>query len=99
MVRRALAPMPDINLEAAAYQQTAEKALKSLLVHLGIAYPRGRGDGHDINVIAAKIPASHTLYTDAQALVPLTPRATAYHYPADDRFRRRTFHWHPKSLT
>jgi HEPN domain-containing protein len=43
VVRRSLVPMPEVNLEAAAYhlQQAAEKSLKGLLVHLGLVYPRG----------------------------------------------------------
>lgn len=47
MVRRSLIPMPEQNLEAAAYhlQQAAEKAMKALLAHLGIPYPRGGGRG------------------------------------------------------
>ena len=45
VVRRSLMPLPDKNLEAAAYhcQQAAEKSIKALLVHLKIAYPRGGG--------------------------------------------------------
>lgn len=86
VVRRTLIPMPDVNLKAAAYhlQQAAEKSLKALHVHLGIAYPRGAGRGHDLNVLAAGIPAGHLLHAEALGLAPLTPWATAYRYPADD---------------
>ena len=78
-------PLPDQNLETAAYhtQQAAEKGMKALLTHLGIAYPRGR-QGHDIVLAAAGIPASHQLAEDAQALGALTPWAIAWRYPADD---------------
>jgi HEPN domain-containing protein len=84
-VRRSLMPLPDQNLEMAAYhtQQAAEKGVKALLTHLGIAYARGR-HGHDIALAAAGIPASHRLAGDAQALGALTPWATAWRYPADD---------------
>jgi HEPN domain-containing protein len=71
-VRRSLMPLPDQNLETAAYhtQQAAEKGIKALLTHLGIAYPRGR-HGHDIALAAAEVLAPHRLAGDAQAL----PRA------------------------
>jgi HEPN domain-containing protein len=84
-VRRSLMPLPDQNLETAAYhtQQAAEKGVRALLTHLGIAYPRGR-QGHDIALAAAGIPASHRLAEDAHALGALTPWATAWRYPADD---------------
>ena len=84
-VRRSLMPLPDQNLETAAYhtQQAAEKGVKALLTHLGIAYPRGR-QGHDLALAAAGIPASHRLAADAQALAALSPWATAWRYPADD---------------
>ena len=84
-VRRSLMPLPDQNLETAAYhtQQAAEKGVKALLTHLGIAYARGR-HGHDIALAAAGVPASHQLAGDAQALGALTPWATAWRYPADD---------------
>ncbi|GEO15785.1 HEPN domain-containing protein [Microvirga aerophila] len=61
-------PLPDQNLEMAAYhtQQAAEKGVKALLTHLGIAYARGQ-HGHDIALAAAGIPASHRL-AKAQAL-------------------------------
>lgn len=86
MVRRAMTPPTDQNLEQAAYhiQQAAEKALKALLIHLGIAYPRGGARGHDIKLSALMIPLGHRLYSDANALVALTPWATAFRYPADD---------------
>jgi HEPN domain-containing protein len=84
-VRRSLMPLPDQNLEMAAYhtQQAAEKGVKALLTHLGIAYARGR-HGHDIALASAGTPASHRLAGDAQALGALTPWATAWRYPADD---------------
>lgn len=86
VVRRSLAPMPDQNLEAAAYhcQQAAEKAIKALLVCLGIGYPRGGGKGHDLGVAVANIPPAHPQFDAACALVPLTPWATAYRYPSED---------------
>jgi HEPN domain-containing protein len=86
VVRRSLVPSPDPNLEAAAYhcQQAGEKAVKALLVHLGIAFPRGGGKGHDLRVLATNIPRGHALYCDAWALAHLTPWATAFRYPPDD---------------
>ncbi len=86
VVRRSLMPLPDKNLEAAAYhcQQAAEKSIKALLVHLKIAYPRGGGRGHDLGLAASAAPKGHKLYSEALALVPLTPWATAYRYPSDD---------------
>jgi len=86
VVKRALAPNPDLNLEAAAYhcQQAAEKAVKALLVQLGVAFARGGGKGHDIRLLASNIPRSHPLYGDAWGLAHLTPWATAFRYPSDD---------------
>jgi hypothetical protein len=86
MVRRAMTPPTDQNLEQAAYhlQQAAEKAVKALLIHLGIAYPRGGAKGHDIKLSALLIPSGHRLHSDANALVSLTPWATAFRYLADD---------------
>lgn len=85
MVGRAMTPATNQNVEQAAYhlQQAAEKTIKALLEHLGIAYPRGRG-GHDIGVAVNMIPAAHRLRTAAGALAALTPWATAYRYPHDD---------------
>jgi HEPN domain-containing protein len=73
MVRRAMTPPTDQNLEQAAYhiQQAAEKARKALLVHLGIAYPRGGAKGHDLKLSALLIPPAHRLHSDANALVSL----------------------------
>ncbi|MBM6583343.1 HEPN domain-containing protein [Microvirga sp. BT689] len=84
-VRRSLMPLPDQNLETAAYhtQQAAETGVKALPAHLGIAYARGR-HGHDIALAAAAIPASNRLAKDAQALGALTPWPTAWRYPSDD---------------
>ena len=47
MVRRAMMPPTDQNLQQAAYhiQQAAEQALKALLIHLGIAYPEAARRG------------------------------------------------------
>ena len=86
VVARSLIPNPNQNLEAAAYhcQQAAEKAIKALLVLLGIAVPRGAGKGHDLRAISAAIPSTHALRDSASALAPLTPWATAFRNPPDD---------------
>lgn len=83
--RRAMIADPETNMEMAAYhlQQAAEKLLKALLVHEDRPYPRGSA-GHDLQVIADRLPPDHPLFSTAQALAPLTPWATAYRYPSDD---------------
>lgn len=57
-VRRALLPVPHPNPELGAYhcQQAAEKLVKALLVSLGLVYPRGGLQGHDIGLAARRIP-------------------------------------------
>ncbi|HXY57754.1 MAG TPA: HEPN domain-containing protein [Methylocystis sp.] len=86
VVKRALAPNPAPNLEAAAYhcQQAAEKAVKALLVHLSVAFARGGGKGHDIRILARNIPRKHALYGAAWSLAHLTPWATVFRNPSDD---------------
>jgi hypothetical protein len=84
MVRRAMLPPPDIGQAAYHLEQSAEKAVKALLVHLGLPYPRTGGKGRDIKLAAALVPRTHALYADANALAVLTPWATAFRYPTDD---------------
>ena len=78
--------MPEINLDNAAYhcQQAAEKSVKALLVHLNIAYPRKRGEGHDIDIVVRLFPSDYSLRRNAEKLIALTPWATAFRYPSDD---------------
>ena len=84
-VRRSLAPDPEPNLAVAAYhcQQAAEKLVKALLVHAGLAYPRGSG-GHDLGRLVEALPAEHPLRPSLAGLISVTPWATAFRYPADD---------------
>jgi HEPN domain-containing protein len=85
--RRSLVPDPEPNIPAAAYhcQQAVEKLMKALLVHLALPYARGSG-GHDLRRLVAALPATHPLLNDALALVPISPWATAFRYPADDPY-------------
>ena len=85
--RRSLVPDPELNIPAAAYhcQQAVEKLIKALLVHLGLPYLRGSG-GHDLRRLVAALPNTHPLLGDAVALVPISPWATAFRYPADDPY-------------
>jgi HEPN domain-containing protein len=85
-VRRSLMPVPRPNPELGAYhcQQAAEKLVKALLVSLGLVYPRGGPQGHDIGLAARRIPPEHPLHAEAAGLAALTPWATAFRYPAED---------------
>jgi HEPN domain-containing protein len=84
MVRRAMMPPPDLAQAAYHLQRSAQKAVKALLAHLGIPYPRTGGRGHDIKLAATRIPSTHAPHADADALAGLTPWATAFRYPDDD---------------
>ncbi len=82
--RRLLIDPPE--LEDAAYHthQAVEKAAKAVLIASGVRYPRGKGAGHDLAILADLIPGSNPLRDQAQLLADLTPWATAFRYPADD---------------
>ena len=84
MVRRAMLEPPDPAQAAYHLQQSAEKAVKALLAHLGIRYPRTGGKGHDIRLAAALVPDDHRFRAEAAALADLTPWATVFRYPTDD---------------
>ena len=60
-------------------QQAAEKALKALLVWLGIEFPRT----HVLERIADLLPADITTTLDREALISLSPWAVAGRYPED----------------
>lgn len=84
--RRLLADPPEMEVAAYHVQQTVEKAIKALLVARDIPYPRGKGSGHDLDVLARLIPATSPLSVRALVLADLTVWATAFRYPADDPF-------------
>ena len=60
-------------------QQAAEKALKSVLVHLGIDFPKS----HSLDRLVALMPTDIAARFDADALIELTPWAVAGRYPED----------------
>jgi HEPN domain-containing protein len=82
MVRRALEPDPDANLEGAAFhiQQAAEKLVKGYLTQIGVVVPRT----HDIGALAAQVPAGDPFKAQFMALDAVTPWATLWRYPPDD---------------
>ena len=60
-------------------QQAAEKALKGVLVHLGIDFPRS----HSLDRLVALMPSDAAENFDLDALIELTPWAVAGRYPED----------------
>lgn len=82
--RRLLAEPSELETAAYHVQQAVEKAAKAALAAKGIAYPRGKGAGHDLDTLARLLPPRDPVYPQALALSDLTPWATAYRYPADD---------------
>ena len=82
--RRLLVDPPELEVAAYHVQQAVEKAIKAVLAAEGIKYPRGKGAGHDLAVLADLIPLADPLHAQALSLSSLTPWATAYRYPADD---------------
>jgi HEPN domain-containing protein len=60
-------------------QQAAEKALKALLVLLGVDFPRT----HTLELLADLVPDEPRRQLDRPALVDLTPWAVAGRYPED----------------
>ncbi|MDP4021330.1 HEPN domain-containing protein [Methylobacterium sp. NEAU 140] len=82
--RRLLVDPPELETTAYHVHQAVEKAIKAFLVAAGIRYPRGRGAGHDLDMLASLVPAGDPLRTSALLMSDLTPWATAFRYPADD---------------
>jgi HEPN domain-containing protein len=66
---------------AACYhgQQAAEKALKAVLVSIGVDFPRS----HALERLAALLPSGLRSRFDENALVALTPWAVAGRYPKE----------------
>ncbi|MDY7101038.1 MAG: HEPN domain-containing protein [Actinomycetota bacterium] len=60
-------------------QQAAEKALKALLVHLGIDFPKS----HSLGRLSALMPTGVEARFDSDALATLDPWAVAGRYPED----------------
>lgn len=60
-------------------QQAAEKAVKAVLVHLGIDFPKS----HRLDRLAGLLPASSEIGFDVGALTELAPWAVAGRYPED----------------
>lgn len=60
-------------------QQAAEKALKGVLVHLGIDFPKS----HSLDRLVALMPSDAAERFDPDALIELTPWAVAGRYPED----------------
>ncbi|MGK2886649.1 MAG: HEPN domain-containing protein [Rhodococcus sp. (in: high G+C Gram-positive bacteria)] len=72
----------DIGVEWAACfhaQQAAEKAVKAVLVHRGIDFPKS----HRLDLLAGLLPASNDVGFDIDALTDLAPWAVAGRYPED----------------
>ncbi len=60
-------------------QQAAEKAVKAVLVHLGVDFPKS----HRLDLLAGLLPASNDVGFDIDALTDLAPWAVAGRYPED----------------
>lgn len=60
-------------------QQTAEKALKGLLAHLSIDFPKT----HRLDRLVALMPEHLAIQFDPESLIALTPWAVAGRYPDD----------------
>lgn len=60
-------------------QQAAEKAVKGVLVHLGIDFPKS----HSLDRLVALMPSDAAERFDLDALIELTPWAIAGRYPED----------------
>ena len=60
-------------------QQAAEKALKGVLVHLGIDFPKS----HSLDRLVALMPSEIAARFDLDALIEITPWAVAGRYPED----------------
>lgn len=72
----------DVGVEWAACfhaQQAAEKAVKAVLVHSGIDFPKS----HRLDRLAGLLPASSEPRFDIAALTELAPWAVAGRYPED----------------
>jgi HEPN domain-containing protein len=60
-------------------QQAAEKAVKAVLVHLGVDFPKS----HRLDLLAGLLPESTDVGFDIDALTELAPWAVAGRYPED----------------
>lgn len=60
-------------------QQAAEKALKGVLVELGIDFPKS----HSLDRLVALMPSEIAARFDLDALIEITPWAVAGRYPED----------------
>lgn len=72
----------DIGVEWAAgfhAQQAAEKAVKAVLVHVGVDFPKS----HRLDRLARLLPASTGIDFNIEALTELAPWAVAGRYPED----------------
>ena len=72
----------DVGIEWAACfhaQQAAEKAVKAVLVHVGVDFPKS----HRLDRLARLLPASSNVDFDIEALTELAPWAVAGRYPED----------------
>lgn len=61
-------------------QQAAEKAIKAVLIHCGIEFPRT----HNIAALVALLPARFPRTPELEAATILTAHATFLRYPFDD---------------
>jgi HEPN domain-containing protein len=75
-------PMPSRRGAAYHCQQAAEKLVKAVLAHAGLAFPKT----HDIGALVGLLPEGRPLKSKLRIFEKLTPYGVAYRYPAEDEW-------------